>query len=84
VIAVKQSVCIKSVKENSQRPYSNLVPTGIDFSVRGEFSFVNDQLVPGGKRDPDLFLEILEKQAKFLYKDNQASQRPQIGNIYIH
>lgn len=42
---------------HSQRPYKDLVPTGIDFSVQGEFSFVNDQLVPGvNRRDPDLFL----------------------------
>lgn len=61
VIAVGNSVCIQSVQEHSQRPYSSIVPTGIDFNVKGEFSYVNDELVPGGRRSPDLFLEILDR-----------------------
>ena len=42
------------------RPYSEIVPSGIDFSVHQEFSFINDQLIPDApkedRRDPDKYL----------------------------
>lgn len=39
-----------NVNEHSKRPYSKVVPSGIDFSIQGEFSFVNDQLVPDASK----------------------------------
>jgi hypothetical protein len=60
ILAVKGSICIKKLDEHAVRPYSEIVPSGIDFSVHQEFSFINDQLIPDApkedRRDPDKYL----------------------------
>ena len=64
----------------AERPYSNIVTTGLDFSALNQFAFVNDKLVPNAVnpsqcRDPDLFLQSLEHMAdsREIFKDNATS-----------
>jgi len=68
---------IKEVSKASERPYSNIVTTGLDFSTLDDFVFVNDKLIPsasraGEYRDPDYFLRSLEEQAdaRKIFRDN--------------
>jgi hypothetical protein len=42
LIAIKRAICVKSIQHHSERPYKTIVPSGLDFSVQGELSFVND------------------------------------------
>lgn len=89
LIAVKRSVCIKQIDEHAVRPYRTLVPSGIDFSIQGEFSFVNDQLVPDAsqyeRRDPDKFLQILEEQARTMFRENcLQTSKQQVGVMSVH
>lgn len=49
LIAKKNAICIKNIQEHSKRPFKTLIPSGLDFCVQGELSFVNDQLVTGKK-----------------------------------
>ena len=65
VLLVKKAIAIKQVSKAAERPYSNIVTTGLDFSALNQFAFVNDKLVPNAEkpsqcRDPDLFLQSLE------------------------
>lgn len=67
-MANEKSVAIFNLQESSERPYKDVVTTGLDFSIYGELAFVNDTLVqnpvkPTDSRDPDLFLAQLEVQA---------------------
>ena len=68
VLLSKKSIAINQVSTASTRPYSNIVTTGLDFSALNQLAFVNDKLVPNAVnpdqyRDPDLFLQSLEKMA---------------------
>jgi hypothetical protein len=42
ILLSKTSIFVKSLSEDSKRPFTGVVPSGLDFSVQGEFSFVND------------------------------------------
>lgn len=60
-MANEKSVAIFDIHDASERPYKDVVTTGLDFSIFGELAFVNDTLVhnpskPSDSRDPDLFL----------------------------
>ena len=85
VLLTKRSIVIKEVSKASDRPYSNIVTTGLDFSPLDDFVFVNDKLIPnacqtGEYRDPDYFLRSLEEQAdaRKIFKDNaDPSSSPQ-------
>ena len=90
VIAGQRSVCIMNVDEYSQRPYQNVAATGIDFSVQGEFTYVNDILVPeapeGKFRDPNLFLKMLDDKSSDLFSEKtiRDMKEPEICQMNCH
>lgn len=61
LIAVERGLAVFNLNKAGERPYSDVVTTGLDFSIFGELTFVNDTLVQqpvkmSDSRNPDLFL----------------------------
>lgn len=69
ILAVEKCVGIFNLQQASERPYKDVVTTGLDFSIFGELAFVSDSLVrnpvnSSESRNPDLLLAQLEALAK--------------------
>jgi hypothetical protein len=61
LIAVEKGIAVFNLNKAGDRPYSDVVTTGLDFGIFGELAFVNDTLVQqpakmSDSRNPDLFL----------------------------